>query len=213
MVADDRVPLIALASLHAGAIAVLLATNLGLATRVEAATSRIGRVWPIAEPDALAEIEAKQASLPPLKDRFGSQAGWTALRSAPLGVTRVSATRSVVPFYTLDQDLKLPDGRTLYPKGFTFNPLTYVRLTQRLVIVHPSEIGWALSIARPTDWIIVTGGNVLDLEKKVSRPLFLLEEQVKSRLGLTVAPVIVAQSGQKLLLNEVRVDPRPGSPS
>jgi conjugal transfer pilus assembly protein TraW len=31
----------------------------------------------------------------------------------------------VVPFYTLDDDIRLPDGRLLYAKGYTFNPLAY----------------------------------------------------------------------------------------
>jgi conjugal transfer pilus assembly protein TraW len=37
----------------------------------------------------------------------------------------------VVPFYTLDQDIRLQDGRLLYAKGYSFNPLSYVSLPQR----------------------------------------------------------------------------------
>jgi len=177
-----------------------------------AAISRIGRVWPIAEPDALAEIEAATAKLPPMAPKFGPRSRWTALQSASLGTTTRPAERSVVPFYTLPDDLKLPDGRTLYPKGFTFNPLAFVRLTQRLVIVHPLQIDWALAQARPEDWIIVAGGDgrfvdPLILGQQAGRPVFILEAAVKDRLGLTVAPVIVTQIGQKLVLDEEPVDP------
>ena len=45
------------------------------------------------------------------------------------------------------------------------------------------------------------------LGEKAERPLFLLEERVKQRLGLTVAPVIVSQQGQKLVLDEVARPP------
>jgi conjugal transfer pilus assembly protein TraW len=177
----------------------------------QAVTSRIGRVWPIAEPDALAEIEAAAAKLPPMAPKFGPRSRWTALQSASLGVTARKAERSVVPFYTLPDDLKLPDGRTLYPKGFTFNPLAYVRLAQRLVIVHPNQIDWALARARPEDWIIVASGDgrsvdPLALGAQVGRPIFILEAAVKERLGLTVAPVIVTQVGQKLVLDEEPVE-------
>ena len=101
----------------------------------------------------------------------------------------------------------MPDGRVLYPKGFTFNPLTYVSLPQRLVIVHASELDWALKTAAPTDWILLAAGtgsrpDPIALGEKVGRPLFILEERVKDRLGLTVAPVIVAQVGQHLVLTE-----------
>lgn len=189
-----------------------LLVTVTIAISATAATSRIGRVWPIAEPDALAEIEAATAKLPPMAPKFGPHTRWTALQSAALGLTQRKAVRSVVPFYTLPEDLKLPGGRTLYPKGFTFNPLAYVRLTQRLIIVHPQQIDWAIAQARPTDWIILAGDNghfvdPLALGQQAGRPIFILEAAVKERLGLTVAPVIVTQIGQKLVLDEEPVDP------
>jgi conjugal transfer pilus assembly protein TraW len=116
--------------------------------------------------------------------------------------------RSVVPFYTLDFDITLPGGKTLYPKGFTFNPLTYVKLPQRLVVVHPRDLGWALRNARASDFILLSAfkgqnGDAIEMSEKTGRPIYILEERVKQRLGLTVAPVIVAQAGQRLVLTEV----------
>jgi conjugal transfer pilus assembly protein TraW len=174
-----------------------------------AATSTIGRTWPIAEPDALAEIEGRVATLPRnLAPKFGPRSRWTAMQAAQLAPTTAARARSVVPFYTLEMDVALPDGRVLYPKGFTFNPLTYVTLSQRLLIVHASELRWALKMAAPTDWIILAGGaganpDPVALGKLAGRPLFLLEERVKDRLGLTTAPVIVRQVGKALQLSEI----------
>lgn len=169
----------------------------------QAATATVGRTWPIAEPDAMAEIEARAAKQPTdMARNFGPRADWSAMQAASLGVATQARTRSVVPFYTLDFDIKLPDGTMLYPKGYTFNPLTYVSLPQRLVIVHPRDLGWAIRAARPGDFILLTAGDALSLGEKVGRPLFILEERVKDRLRLTVAPVIVAQQGQRLILTE-----------
>ncbi|UZW57792.1 conjugal transfer protein TraW [Sphingobium sp. JS3065] len=167
-----------------------------------AATSTIGRTWPIAEPDAMTEIEARAARAPSLASRLGPRSSWSALQAAGLGQARVGRVRTLVPFYTLEEDVRLPDGRLLYPKGFTFNPLDYVSLPQRLIIVHPRDLGWALKQARFTDFILLTAGDALDLSERSGRPLFILEERVKERLGLTVAPVIVAQQGKKLVLTE-----------
>lgn len=170
----------------------------------QANVATIGRTWPIAEPDALSEIEVRAARQPTdIAQNFGPRANWSAMHAASLGVATQARTRSVVPFYTLDFDIKLPDGTMLYPKGYTFNPLTYVSLPQRLVVVHPRDLGWAIRTARPSDFILLTAGDALTLGEKVGRPLFILEERVKDRLGLTVAPVIVAQAGQRLLLAEV----------
>ncbi|PZU64048.1 conjugal transfer protein TraW [Sphingobium sp.] len=189
------------------AVAAALAATAPIAGGTQS-RSTIGRVWPIAEPDALAEIEAKVATLPSnMSKAFGPREKWSALKAAPLGIAGADRVRSVVPFYTLDFDITLPGGKTLYPKGFTFNPLTYVKLPQRLVVVHPREIGWALRNARASDFILLSAlgsqnGDAIDLSEKTGRPIYILEERVKQRLGLTVAPVIVEQSGTHLVLTE-----------
>nr|WP_261936737.1 conjugal transfer protein TraW [Sphingomonas bisphenolicum] len=176
---------------------------LGLASQpAQGATSTIGRTWPIAEPDAMSEIEARVANAPDMAAKFGPRANWSALKAASLGPAPADRTRSIIPFYTVDEEIRLTDGRVLYPRGFTFNPLDYVSLPQRLVIVHPRDLSWALKAARFTDFILLTAGDALELSERTGRPLFILEERVKERLGLTVAPVIVAQEGNKLVLRE-----------
>jgi conjugal transfer pilus assembly protein TraW len=193
-------------------IALLLAGAVLVAATAHAQSSTIGRTWPIAEPDALAEIEAKVATLPAdMTAKFGPRSGWSAMKAAPLGTALRSLRRSVVPFYTLDTEIRLPDGSLLYPKGYTFNPLSYVTLPQRLVVVHPRDLGWALRQAKPADFILLTGDNgqgpdPLTLSERSGRALFILEQRVKERLGLTVAPVIIAQVGTRLELTEVRLD-------
>ena len=168
------------------------------------ATSKIGRTWPIVEPDALAELEARASRLGPnLASRFGPRTNWRAMQAATLPPATRSATRTVVPFHQLEFDLKLPDGRLLYPKGFRFNPLEYVSLPQRLIITHPRNLGWAVVAARPADFILLTAGDAVNLSEKWQRPLFLLEERVKDRLGLSAAPVIVSQAGGALRIEEM----------
>ncbi|WDF74242.1 conjugal transfer protein TraW [Novosphingobium sp. KACC 22771] len=188
--------------------AVLLGGLLLLSSAAHAGTSTIGRTWPIVEPDAIAEIEGRAAHVPDMAAAFGPRSGWSAMKAAALGKARFDRLRSVVPFYTLDQDIHLPDGRVLYAKGTTVNPLAYVSLPQRLLIVHPAQLDWAMRNAGPADFILIAAGAGGDTDpitagERLKRPIFLLEERIKTRLGLTVAPVIVEQSGQKLVLSEV----------
>lgn len=185
-----------------------IVTTVGVASTGLAATSKIGRTWPIAEPDALSEIEGRVAQVPDMKSAFGPRENWSAMKAATLEIARADRTRTVVPFYTLDQDIRLPDGKLLYARGYSFNPLAYVSLPQRLIVVHPRDLGWALRTARPADFILLAAGgpgdaDAITLGERHGRALFLLEDRIKTRLGLTVAPVIVAQTGQKLLLTEV----------
>ena len=208
---DDRVRRGPILAILVAGNALVAASTIALAepaANTIASHSTIGRTWPIAEPDALAEIEAKVATLPSdMSKAFGPRDKWTALKAASLGVAGADRVRSVVPFYTLDFDITLPNGKTLYPKGFTFNPLTYVKLPQRLVVVHPRDVAWALHNARASDFILLSAlgaqnGDAIDLSEKTGRPIYILEERVMQRLGLTVAPVIVEQAGTRLILNE-----------
>ena len=197
---------------QSASIALLLLASIVVAATAHAATSTIGRTWPIAEPDALAEIEARTAKLPTdLLAKYGPRSSWSAMKSASLAPATKSQTRYVVPFYTLDTEIRLPTGELLYPKGYTFNPLSYVTLPQRLVVVHPRDLGWALKTARLTDFILLAAGSARDddaitLSERTGRAIFILEERVKDRLNLKAAPVIIAQVGAKLELTEVRLD-------
>jgi len=195
---------------HAGWIGAVLAIS-SFAPAALAGTSMIGRTWTIAEPDALSEIEGRSAHVPDMKTAFGPRDLWSAMKAAPLAEARRSQVREVIPFYTLDREIRLSDGRLLYAKGYTFNPLAYVSLPQRLIVVRPRDLGWALGEAKPTDFVLLaTAGpnekhsaDPIVLGERYGRPLFLLEERVKLRLGLTVAPVIIRQIGLKLELAEV----------
>lgn len=197
-----------------GTSMMLVLGAVAIAASARGQTTTVGRTWPIAEPDALSEIEARVAQQPQsIAAKFGPRNKWTAMQSATLGVAKADRKRTVVPFHTLDFDIRLPDGKLLYPKGYTFNPLAYVSLPQRLIVVHLRDLHWALSRARPSDWILLAGGqriatDPVTMGEKVGRPLFILEERVKERLGLTVAPVIVAQVGQRLELSEFATEPR-----
>ncbi len=178
-----------------------------LAAAAQAATSTIGRTWLIAETDALSEIESRATRVPDMRQAYGPRSSWSAMKAAALGDARADRQRTVVPFFTLDQEIKLSDGRVVYPKGFTFNPLAFVKLPQRLVIARPVDLPWALRTARSSDFILLAAGrpgdaDAITLSERNGRSIYILEERVKQRLGLTVAPVVVTQAGQKLVLNE-----------
>lgn len=208
---DHSARLVVIVQASTVATLVLAAFGLALSAKAQGISSQrstIGRTWPIVEPDALSEIEAKVAALPRhMSAAFGPRSRWSALKAANLGIAPADRVRSVVPFYTLDFDIRLPDGKTLYPKGFAFNPLSYVRLPNRLVIVHPRDLAWGLKTARPGDFVLLSAlrgesDDPIALTERTGRAIYILEERVKERLGLTVAPVIVAQTGTKLTLTE-----------
>ena len=91
---DHDAQRIRLAALQFGMSIGLVAAAVFIGASAHGQTSIIGRTWPIAEPDALAEIEARAARQPPsIAERFGPREGWSAMKSAALGVA-VSTVRT-----------------------------------------------------------------------------------------------------------------------
>ena len=85
MSADSRMLSVRVAWFQASTVAALLIASLFVAGAAHGETSTIGRTFPIVEPDALAEIEAKAAALPKdLGPKFGPRSRWSAMKSASL---------------------------------------------------------------------------------------------------------------------------------
>ncbi|WP_421198531.1 hypothetical protein [Aeromonas enteropelogenes] len=162
----------------------------------------IGQTYDVKEPDALTEIEQKAASVDWNKALNKPVDQWTALQGIKLPFATEDRSRSVIPFYTTEFDIKDKSGRVTYPKGFTFNPLEFVTLPQRIVIIDPLQEQWLQDHARVTDQIIFTHGNVFKAKERLNVPIFILDDKTRSRLDIKVVPTIVEQKGKMLVLHE-----------
>lgn len=163
----------------------------------------IGQTYPIVEPDALAEIEARIAKTKFDRKIFGKEHEWSALQSAILPDADVYERRVVVPFFALSFDIPDQDGGVLYPAGYTFNPLEYLKLPSRLIVVAEDQIQWALTTAKTADMVILSGGNALEATREYGRPIFKLEDRVRERLDLRFVPSIVEQEKTYFIVEEI----------
>ena len=176
----------------------------------------IGRVYQIAEPDALAEIRDAAARLD-MQATIGPQLARTkiqhfrpdTLHSLPSAKT--DKVFQVNMSYTLESDI--PDGRggVLYPQGYAFNPLDYVRLTSVLVIIDAGDkrqVEWFKASPYGSDYhtrLLLSGGDYYDLAEQLKRPVFYLMDEVAKRLHLAAVPSVVRQNGKKLEVTEVAI--------
>lgn len=165
----------------------------------------IGQTYPIIEPDALEEIEARVAKTRFDPKVFGEEGEWSALQSPHLPDTEIPERRIVVPFFALTFDIPDKDGNILYPAGYTFNPLEYLTLPSRLIIVAEDQVEWALSVAETADMIILAGSNALEATREHGRPIFKLEDRVRERLDLRSVPSVVEQHGKHFVVDEIPV--------
>jgi conjugal transfer pilus assembly protein TraW len=175
-----------------------------------------GNVYPVVEPDALDEIRAAAGRVDWGKVIDGQKNLAMIKKFRPRDLHPLPAAKADKSFlvdmtYTLDT--VIPDGKggVLYPKGFTFNPLDYVKLTSSLVVIDagdPKQVQWFKSSPYTDDYrtrLILSGGDYYDLSQELNRPVFYLADTVARRLQLSAVPSVIRQQDNMLQVDEVRV--------
>lgn len=172
---------------------------------------RVGAVYPIAERDALDEIEErareidweKKLSRPRPED-------YRPARPAHLPPAQETRSFLVDPSYRLERDL--PDGRggILYPAGYTFNPLAYLGRVPTLVVIdgdNPRHLTWLenLPLVREDSQalVLLTRGDHAALGERLGRRVFYLDGPTAERLALAAVPCIIVRRGLYLEVSEI----------
>ena len=181
----------------------VLAKNLG----------EVGRTWPIAEKDALTEIEAKARQVEWRKvlerKKVENYQGLPDKGSLP----RAKRDRTVPVDLTYTTSIDVSDGKggILYPQGYTFNPLDYVTYPKTLVVINgndPEQVQWlaASEYATRLDvMLLLTEGSYQSLAKRVSRPVFYADRKIIDRLHLQAVPSVVRQKERLMEVSEIAV--------
>lgn len=177
----------------------------------------VGATYPIAEKDALVEIEerAKEVDWEKAPDRKKMKERIRDYRPdgmEPLPAAREDRVFPVDMTWTLDFDI--PDGRggILYPKGFSFNPLAYVFLPSVLVVINGGD-------ARQVEWfktspyakdhrvmLLLTGGSYGAVMKKLKRPAFYANGKIVRKFQLNAVPSVIVQKGTVMEVREYALE-------
>ena len=186
-----------------------------------------GATWPVAEPDLLAQIEARlvemerSGELARLETQARASARLKLEEPDPVpGITPATEERSRLfdPAVTVARDIRTPDGTLIAAAGSRVNPLERTVLVRDLLFVdgrRDAEIAWALAHGRPSK-IVLLAGRPLDLMRRHRRPFFFdMGGHLAARFGLRLTPALVAQDGAQLRISEIPVEDRngPGSVS
>ena len=201
------------------AAALLLATALPSAASAKDLGVR-GATWPVAEPDLLAQIEARLIELERsgALARLESEARANARRKLeepdPLpGIAPATRERSRLwdPAITVARDIRTPDGALIAAAGTRVNPLERMTLARDLLFVdgrREAEIAWALAHDRPAK-IVLLAGRPLDLMRQHRRPFFFDQGgRLAARFGVRLTPSLVEQAGLQLRITEIPLDDR-----
>lgn len=174
------------------------------------AAEKVGNTYSIGESDMLQDIKEVARTTDWNKALSKNVDTWSAFNGVPLPEATEDKVRIFIPWYTTEMNVTDPKtGKVLYPKGFTFNPLIYVHMPFRVLVVSPGQEDWLMDNMRDTDQVIFTTGNVArkSLDLKISdRPLYLLNPPIVERMKLRVTPSIVEQMKAQYRITEVDVN-------
>ena len=183
------------------------------------AAPAIGPVYPIAEPDLLAAIEAKLREA----ERSGAIERWRAEwrervgraigEPAPadeLGVAREARTSWFDPTIEVPYEVTDADGRVIHAAGTRVNPLDNVRLSRPLLFFDardPRQVTLARATIERLDGRvkpILTGGSYLDLMRAWKLRVWYDQRGVLTReLGISRVPARVSQDGRRRRIDEL----------
>lgn len=165
----------------------------------------VGETYSIAEPDLLEEMQQKAATANWQEMFEKDPDSWSGLApKSSLPLVRENKDRLHTPMYTLDRTISDHTGQVIYPAGYSFNPLAYMTLPSRIVVIGASDkfIPWLEQHAEPLDMVLTAGGNPMKLSEKYGKPIFVLEPKLRDRLNVTAVPSIIHQEGEQLVIAE-----------
>jgi len=171
--------------------------------------SVIGNTYLIIERDAEEELFEKINSTDWEKEILNhakDPSDWAALKSEYLPLAQEDKIRSHVPFHTNEKDITDGKGNIIYPKGYTFNPLNFMHMPNKIWILTPSTIKYFKNQIPATDQVLIVNGNPIDYRELLSMPTFILDKKTKDRLGIKVAPSVVSQVGSSLHIREYSIN-------
>ncbi len=179
-----------------------------------------GETWPVAEPDLLAQIEARLAGmersgeLARLHEQARSDARASLEEPQPvpgIAPARRERTRLFDPSITVGRDILSPDGTLVAAAGTRVDPFAHGTFARDLVFIDGTreiEVAWALAHERPSK-IVLLAGRPLELARRHGRPFFFDQGgRLARRLGLAFTPSLVRRDGAHLRIAEFPLDDR-----
>ncbi len=172
-----------------------------------------GETYPVVEPDVVAELQEEAAR----KKRFGDNEFLERMKTyQPEDIHHLPrATRDrtflVDMTYTLDRDLLDGDGKVIYPRGFTFNPLDYLSFSGGMLVIDgndPVQVKWFKKTPYASNHrvrLLLSDGHAYELIKQLKRSVFYLTDEIAGRLRLSAAPALIIQKGDRLQVREFLV--------
>lgn len=204
---------------HAFSVAALILTLAFPASLAARDYGQQGTVFPVIEPDLLAQIHARLTAM----ERSGETARLNeelkrrtlarVERPAPVaGVVRASHARRWIfdPTIKLAADIRGPNGELIHAAGTRVNPLDSVALRQDLLFLDgddTDQLAWALRQEPQAKLILIKGAPLALMKARQRRFYFDQQGTLTQKFGITAVPARVRQQGRMLEVSEIALPP------
>lgn len=172
-----------------------------------------GATYPIAEPDAYEELmsKVKRTDWQAVMKKYRQSLSKATKVSFNLGKAKQDRVFYVDPTYTLPYDITDENGKIIYPRGFSFNPLDYMSFPYTIVFFNANsitEITWLKKqpwFKDSSTMLFVTHGDVIKAEKILGRAVFAAPPQMIERFNISSTPSVMTAQGRMIVISEIGV--------
>lgn len=185
----------------------------------------MGQTWAIEEPDLLATIGNRLATMQAnggvarMQQTLAARARERVMRPAPVaGLVRATAARSWTydPSIVVEHDIRDAKGNLIAARGRRVNPLDFVQMKTALVFIDGddgAQVEWATKAFKPGNAKIIftSGSPFLAMKERQRRFYFDQRGQLTGKFGIEHVPAVVRQAGDNLAIEEIVVPS--GSPT
>lgn len=175
-----------------------------------------GKTYPIYEKDAITEIKSA-ASKVDWNKYLSREAQEKKLKEfKPKGLTKLpnattSRVRNVDMTYTLEFDIPDGKGGILYPKGYMFNPLDYVRYPGMMIVLdgtRKEQIEWfrkSKYYNKINVKLLLTDGNYYNLKNQLNQSVYYAFPDMIRRFKVSHVPSVIWQKEGSNLMSIMEV--------
>lgn len=179
----------------------------------------LGPTYPLQERNIIEVMQEKMAEkqasgeMAAMHERMAGQAARYVQRPPGQTLPRALVRRisSFSPMYVLDRDIHDADGKLLFARGTTVNPLKIKPLTKVLCFVDgddAQQVEWMMKscTGNPANKLILVAGNYQALMTQLNVRLYFDQQGwLVNKFRIQALPAVVKQQGQDLYVEEIPV--------
>jgi conjugal transfer pilus assembly protein TraW len=172
--------------------------------RTPGETIRAGKTYPLREKDLRVLLAERVHRVYEAAQRR-KEKGVKVAVDLNLGKVKEERVFHLDPSYTVEEDIKAPDGTVIVKKGTVIDPSEYVKLGKYVFIDGTDEKEVRFALEEKPKKIIITKGDPLELAGKYGAPFYVATREIVEFFRIERTPSVVEGDGRYIRVSERKV--------